>query len=213
MRTIKGYARVLLHIHQAAQHFTAARQARPDRADRNVEPRGHLLVAHPFETDEKNDLPLLFRPQPDRPFEVAQLQASAGSRRHRQHRRDVLHRYHHAFAHRAADLVYILIMQDREEPGAQISSRFPEMLLGNCADEAALHEIVGSGGIPSEGPSVPPQPRNFILQKPGKIAHDITYRSSTSGWPKRLRSTVNISPRCKSPVAPDGKPVKCCFQL
>jgi hypothetical protein len=34
-----------------------------------------------------------------------------------------------------------------------------------------LHEIVGSRAVPSEGPSVSPQPRNFILQKPGKIAH------------------------------------------
>jgi hypothetical protein len=64
-----------------------------------------------------------------------------------------------------------LIVQDREEPGAQIGPRHPEVLFGNGADEAALHEIVGSRRVASERPSVSSQPRNFILQKQGKIAH------------------------------------------
>ena len=95
----------------------------------------------------------------------------AGSWRHSQRRCDVLHRYHHAFAHRAADLVYILIVQDREEPSGQIGPRYPEVLFDNGANEAALHEIVGSRRVASERPSVSSQPRNFILQKQVKIAH------------------------------------------
>jgi hypothetical protein len=54
------------------------------------------------------------------------------------------------------------------------------MLFGNGADEAALHEIVGSRRVPSEGPSVSPQSRDFILQKPGKIAHRHHLWASTS---------------------------------
>jgi hypothetical protein len=45
------------------------------------------------------------------------------------------------------------------------------MLFGNGADQAALHEIVGSRRVARKRPSVSPQPRDFILQKPGKIAH------------------------------------------
>jgi hypothetical protein len=56
------------------------------------------------------------------------------------------------------------------------------MLFGDGADEAALHEIVGSRRVPSEGPSVSPQPRDFILQKPGKIAHRHHLWGFNLGW-------------------------------
>jgi hypothetical protein len=59
----------------------------------------------------------------------------------------------------------------------KIGRRLPETLFGDGADQAALHEIVGSRRVPSERPSISPQPRNFVLQKQGKSLIDITYGS------------------------------------
>src|SRR5205085_9942715 len=128
-----------------------------------------------------------------------------------QDRGDILDRHRNALAYRAADLVYILIVQDRKEPSAQISPRLPEMLFGNGADQAALHEIVGSRRVPSERPSVSPQPRNFILQKQGKTVHRITLWVFILVWPRRLGWRVNIVLRCNPFVATDNEAVKCCF--
>jgi hypothetical protein len=36
----------------------------------------------------------------------------------------------------------MLVVQDGEEPGAQIGSRLPQMLLGEGADQAVLHQVV-----------------------------------------------------------------------
>jgi hypothetical protein len=60
------------------------------------------------------------------------------------------------------------------------------MLFGDGADKAALYEIVGSRRVPSEGPSISAQPRDFVLQKPGKIVHRHHLPIFNLGWPRRF---------------------------
>ena len=61
-----------------------------------------------------------------------------------QDRRHLLDRDVDPFADRAPDVVDMLVVQDRKEPGAQIGPGLPEMLLGDRAGQAALDEIVGA---------------------------------------------------------------------
>src|SRR5271156_4121602 len=51
-------------------------QARPDGPDRHVEDRRGVLVAHPFESDQKNYLAVLFRKLRKRVIQLAQLTRS-----------------------------------------------------------------------------------------------------------------------------------------
>jgi hypothetical protein len=169
------FARLLFHIHQPAQHFAAAREARPDGADRNIEHDRNLLITHPFETNEQNDLPLLLGEKTDHPLEVAQLQRRLSTRRHGQDRHDVFQRDGNALPYRAADVVDVLVMEDREQPSAQIGARQPEMFLGNRANQAALHQIVGARRIPGQRPCVAPQPWDFFFEKLSKITHRRTF--------------------------------------
>jgi len=80
------------------------------------------------------------------------------------------------FAGRAPDVVDILVVQDREEPGAQIGAGLPEMLFGNRPGQAALDEIVGSRHIPGQGTRIAAQPRNLCLKQPAEIVHREPHR-------------------------------------
>ena len=53
----------------------------------------------------------------------------------------------YAFAHAAPDAVYILVMHKGEEPGVEIGTPMPAMLLRYRADEGALDEMVGPGHV------------------------------------------------------------------
>jgi hypothetical protein len=39
------------------------------------------------------------------------------------------------------------MVHQRKQPALQIGARFPQMLLGDGADEGVLNEIVGSGSV------------------------------------------------------------------
>ncbi len=127
----------------------------------------------PFEADEQDDLTLFVGQAGDRPFEIAQLQRRPGIRIDGQHRRHVLDRDRRTFAHRAPHVVDVLVMQDREQPGSQIRPGLPQMLLGNRAHEAALHQVVGPRRVPGQGPRVAPQAGDFAFQKVREISHQV----------------------------------------
>jgi hypothetical protein len=62
------------------------------------------------------------------------------------------------------------------------------MLLGDCADEAALHEIVGACRVPGERASIAAQPWDLSFEKSGKIAHRHHLRGSSLGRAEAARS-------------------------
>jgi hypothetical protein len=129
-----------------------ARQAGADGADWNTENRGDLFVAHTLEPEEQDYLALSLRQAGDSPFEVAQLQSSpdiiGGGDGH------IFDRDGNPFARRAADIIDVLVVKNGKEPGAQIGSWLPQMLLGDGAKEAALHQVIGPRCIVGQSPRV-----------------------------------------------------------
>src|SRR5690242_21744402 len=101
-----------LHAHQLAQLVAAAREARAHGADRYFENGGHFLVRHAFEPDEKDYFALLRLQLAKRGFEVTQLQGRHYIRLNRQ-LRGFAELDAAGFAHRAPDIVDMLIVQDR----------------------------------------------------------------------------------------------------
>jgi hypothetical protein len=159
-----------LQAHQLAQLVAAAREARAHRADGYFEDRGHFLVRHAFEPDEKDYFALLRLQLAKRGFEVTQLQGRHYIRLNRQ-LRGFAELDAAGFAHRAPDIVDMLIVQDREEPGAQIGAGLPQMLFGDRAGEATLDEIVGPRHIPRQRPRIAAQPGNFRFEQPSVVGH------------------------------------------
>jgi hypothetical protein len=76
-----------------------------------------------------------------------------------------------AFAHAAADAVYILVMHNGEEPGAKFGAALPETLLRYCTDEGVLDEVVCSGHVSGHCNSIAPQPRDFFFEKSTEFVH------------------------------------------
>src|SRR6266446_2183374 len=114
-----------VHIHQLAQRLTPARQARADGPDRHVEDRCRVLVAHPFESDQKNDLTLLFRKLRKRLIQLAQLARSRRIGRRGEDRRTIPQVDGCVIADGAPDFVYILVVHDGEEPSGHARSGRP----------------------------------------------------------------------------------------
>src|SRR5437764_4320690 len=177
----RGRWHLFAHIHQAAQLVSAARQPRADSADRYAEDFGHLLVAHALETDEQDDLALLLRQPRHGGLQIAQLQHGDGIGLHGQHRRHFFDGDIDALAHRAPDVVDMLIVQDREQPGPQIGAGLPQMLFGDRAGQAALDEIVGPRHIPCQRACIAAQPGDFDLEQPSEVVH--MYSSSLVSRP------------------------------
>jgi hypothetical protein len=96
----------------------------------------------PFETDQENHLALLFgnsRRGRDRAM-TAQLRIG---RRYGEWPRIVDR--DGAATCAMSDDVCILVMHNREEPGAKVGTPPPVTLPRNCADEGILDEVVGPG--------------------------------------------------------------------
>jgi hypothetical protein len=108
----------------------------------------------------------------DGAFEIAQFQAFALVRRPRQHRLGFAQPDRCPLAHCAANLVHVLIMEDREKPSPQIGSLLPQMQLSQSAGKAILNEIVRRDDIAREGASVAPQARNLGLDAPMDVRHE-----------------------------------------
>jgi hypothetical protein len=137
-RSIGMSSRLILHVHQPPQLVTSPGQTRAHSADRHAEDRGDLVVTHPFEADEQDHLALFLRQLADRPFEIAQLQCGDRVGLDRQYRRYLFHRDTDPFAGRTPDVVDILVVQDREEPGPQIGAGLPENARALTRDLNAL---------------------------------------------------------------------------
>jgi len=68
-----------------------------------------------------------------------------------------------------------LVVQDREEPSAQIGAGLPQMFFGDGADQAVLDEIVSAFDVPSgQGARITAQSRDLRFQQSSVIRHRIT---------------------------------------
>jgi len=94
-------------------------------------------------------------------FQVTQFKAPALIRRPHQQRLGFAQPDRRSFPYRTADLIYILIMEDSKQPGAQIRSIVPEVEFGQSTGQTILYEIVGSNGVASQCAGVTPQARNL----------------------------------------------------
>lgn len=169
--------------HQPAQCVAPARQAGADCADRHIKNLGDLLVAHPFEADEKDDRALLLRQLSDRAFEIAQFKALALMRRARQQRLGLAEPDRRSFAHRAANLIDVLIMEDCEQPSPQVRPILPKVEFAERPRQTILNKIVGCGDIASQRPRVSPKARDLGLDTLVNITHE--FASHPSRPPQR----------------------------
>jgi hypothetical protein len=82
---------------------------------------------------------------------------------------------------KAADVINVLVVQDREQASAQIGFRLPKMLLGDGADQAILHKVVGPHRVAGQCAGIAPQPWDFGLEPLSKVAHRHHFRGSSLG--------------------------------
>lgn len=143
-----------INAHQAAQGVTSPRDARAHGAGRDTEDIGDLLIGEALHTDEKDRGSLLFGQPRKRPFEIAQFEAFVLIGRSAQCRLGVVDFDRSARAQVPPDLVDVLIVEDTEQPCAQIGALLPEMLLCEGAGKAILHEIVGVSDIADQHPCI-----------------------------------------------------------
>jgi hypothetical protein len=71
-----------------------------------------------------------------------------------------------AFSPIAPYTVYVQVMHKREEPGAEIRTALPAMLLCNGADEGVLDEVVSPGHVVGQGTSIAPRGISFSKSRP-----------------------------------------------
>src|SRR5580704_9910549 len=72
-------------------------------------------------------------------------------------------------ARRTVLTFYILIVHDREQPGANIGAGLPQVSFIDGAREGLLDEIVRSIRVPSERPRIATKSGNFLLDKAMKF--------------------------------------------
>ena len=85
------------------------------------------------------------------------------------------------------------------------------MLLGDGADETALHQIVGPRRIPRQGPRIAPQAGDFAFEKMGEIGHRV--------YPQKFRRRLGSGPldvpgikrSCNPLMYRHIRQVKCCL--
>jgi hypothetical protein len=139
-----------------------------------------LLIAHAFEPHEKNDFALVLGNLSQRALQFAQLTRPGRIGRRDQALRTFVQLDGRVIAHEAPDLVYVLIMHNREEPGAQIAARLPQVFFLNSASECVLNEIVGVNRVPGQGAGVASQPRDFLLETMMEVAHILFFPSNVA---------------------------------
>ena len=118
-----------------AQVLSRSRQARLHRADRDAEDVGGFLAAEPLDAGEQQDPLVVGRKAAEGALQVAHLQVLALPCGQAQQVIAVLERDLRALARAAARLVAIDVVQDREQPGAQVRPR-----RGRCTVEVLVAE-------------------------------------------------------------------------
>ena len=129
---------------QLAQGLAAARQPRPDRADRHITSRRDFAITSRREPDEEDSGALLFGQRHDRPFEFTKFQVLYLMWRAARSRRKFVPIERGGLTGPAANLADMLVVEDAEQSRSQIRSRFPEMKFREGPSQALLDEIVGS---------------------------------------------------------------------
>src|SRR5262245_36303604 len=86
-------------------------------------------------------------------------------------------------------------MHNREQPGAEIRPRLPEMRFGNRAQQSLLHEIIGAIGAPSECPGIAAKPRDLSLDEAMKFGHCFSFVHRPPGLG---RQSVDVDALCNS---------------
>src|SRR5258708_3037694 len=71
----------------------------------------------------------------------------------------------------AADVVDVLIVQDGEQPCAQIRPSAPQMGPTQGSRDAVLNQVLSPGCVARERPGVAPQARNFLLNHSANVRH------------------------------------------
>jgi hypothetical protein len=64
-----------------------------------------------------------------------------------------------------------LVVHYREEPGAKIAARLPQMTFGKRAYQRVLHEIVRPVGGSRECPRITAEPWDLLFDETGKLRH------------------------------------------
>ena len=103
-------------------------------------------------------------------------------------------------------MVYILIVQDREQPGAQIRSFLPKMQFAESAGQAILYKIIGGDDVARQSPRVAPKARDFGFDLPVSVGHSRSSRCDhRPDRPIRTRRSVGVG---RNPMM-SGQPVFC----
>jgi hypothetical protein len=147
------------------EHVPAARQSRAHGAYRHIQDRRGLLVSKSLHGNEENGLTLLFRKAKERLLELTQSQARAFGRRRRRFDAAILEYCSRSLSYRAADVIDVLVVKNREQPRPEVRPRPPKMRFRQRSQHAILDEVVCSFAIVRQGVRVTAQPRNFIRDK------------------------------------------------
>ena len=84
----------------------------------------------------------------------------------------------------------MLVVEDREEPGAKVGTGLPQVLLRDGAFEAALNEIVGAFDIMGERTRIAPQPWDLFFEQLSEIVHRTSVLFDAPGQARRLAENV-----------------------
>jgi two-component system, chemotaxis family, protein-glutamate methylesterase/glutaminase len=69
-----------------------------------------------------------------------------------------------------------LVVQNGAEPSAQIGPLLPQMLTRECAQQTALHEILGASGVAGQRPGVAPQGGQLGRKQTADLSHVVLAR-------------------------------------
>ena len=107
------------------QGLPTARHSRAHRSDRKVDDGGRLLVAHSLQTDEKDYRPLLLGQFGEGPLQITQLEPHSLRGWKRQVVVQTRGLSVSPLAHVTPSETDMLIVKNREQPGAKIGSWIP----------------------------------------------------------------------------------------
>jgi hypothetical protein len=177
-------------LHQRAQLFAGARQARHDRAHRHVQYLGGFLIGQVLHAHQQQDFPLLGGQGLQAAVQVAHLQAVGLGGAHRrvgQFARGGLVRPPAAGAHPVDEMV----VHDAEHPGAQLPAPLPARIAAPCALERVLDQVVGPVGVARQPTGIAPQA--------GDAGQDQGFVVGAHGLRRRALRRFRAWPRARLP--------------
>jgi hypothetical protein len=155
-------------VQQRLELTAGPREAGADRADRDLEHPGGLLIGHALDGDQDDHLLEHLGEFREAPLQVADLQRVILPRGAWQTIDTVLERHPLAML-RLARIRAHHVQEDGKEPAAQVDVLAVEVEAGDGAFQAILHHIAGEVGIVNEAPGIAPQARDVRLD----LAQDV----------------------------------------